>query len=82
VDDHADHRVLHAILHVEEIFADDATLRKRMVTSSRSTCRLTTRLTPSAPPDQESGRGHREPGRVEYQKALDQIKKNRRLDEK
>jgi len=68
-------------LHVDEIFADDAGLRKRMVDILKKHMLVDDEV------DAEVRRRiknlEREPQLgVEYQKALEQIKKNRRLDEK
>ncbi len=67
--------------HVEEVFADDATLRKRMSDILKKHMQIDEEI------DAEVRRRIRnlEEGtatwEVEYQKALDQIKKNRHLDE-
>ncbi len=69
-------------MHVEEIFAEDSVLRKKMVDI------LKKHMTVDDDVDAEVRRRIKnlEEGtatwEVEYQKALDQIKKNRRLDEK
>ena len=69
-------------MHVEEIFAEDGVLRKKMVDI------LKKHMTVDDEVDAEVRRRIKnlEEGtatwEVEYQKALDQIKKNRRLDEK
>jgi uncharacterized protein len=69
-------------MHVEEIFAEDSVLRKKMVDI------LKKHMTVDDEVDAEVRRRIKnlEEGtatwEVEYQKALDQIKKNRRLDEK
>jgi uncharacterized protein len=69
-------------MHVEEIFAEDSVLRKKMVDI------LKKHMTVDDEVDAEVRRRIKnlEEGtatwEVEYQKALDQIRKNRRLDEK
>ena len=69
-------------MHVEEIFAEDTTLRRRIVDI------LKKHMTVDDEVDAEVRRRIKnlEEGtatwEVEYQKALEQIKKNRRLDEK
>jgi hypothetical protein len=68
-------------MHVEEIFAEDTTLRKRMVDILKKHMQVDDEV------DQEVRRRIKnlEEGtatwEVEYQKALEQIKKNRKLDE-
>jgi len=67
---------------VEEIFADDATLRKRMVDVLKKHMMVDDEVDAEVRrriKNLEEGTATWE---VEYQKALDQIKKNRRLDEK
>ena len=69
-------------MHVEEIFADDATLRKRMVEVLKKHMLVDDEIDAEVRrriKNLEEGTATWE---VEYQKALDQIKKNRRLDEK
>jgi uncharacterized protein len=69
-------------MHVEEIFADDATLRKRMVDILKKHMQVDDEVDAEVRrriKNLEEGTATWE---VEYQKALDQIKKNRRLDEK
>ena len=69
-------------MHVEEIFADDATLRKRMVDVLKKHMMVDDEIDAEVRrriKNLEEGTATWE---VEYQKALDQIKKNRRLDEK
>ena len=69
-------------MHVEEIFAEDSVLRKKMVDI------LKKHMTVDDEVDAEVRRRIKnlEEGtatwEVEYQKALDQIRKNRKLDEK
>ena len=68
--------------HVEEIFADDATLRKRMVEVLKKHMLVDDEIDAEVRrriKNLEEGTATWE---VEYQKALEQIKKNRRLDEK
>ena len=68
--------------HVEEIFADDATLRKRMADILKKHMQVDDEIDAEVRrriKNLEEGTATWE---VEYQKALDQIKKNRRLDEK
>ena len=69
-------------LHVEEIFADDAGLRKRMVDILKKHMLVDDEIDAEVRrriKNLEEGTATWE---VEYQKALEQIKKNRRLDEK
>ena len=69
-------------LHVDVIFADDATLRKRMVDVLKKHMMVDDEVDAEVRrriKNLEEGTATWE---VEYQKALDQIKKNRRLDEK
>jgi hypothetical protein len=68
--------------HVEEVFADDATLRKRMTDILKKHMQIDDEIDAEVRrriKNLEEGTATWE---VEYQKALDQIKKNRRLDEK
>jgi hypothetical protein len=68
--------------HVEEVFADDATLRKRMTDILKKHMLIDDEIDAEVRrriKNLEEGTATCE---VEYQKALDQIKKNRRLDEK
>jgi hypothetical protein len=68
--------------HVEEVFADDATLRKRMTDILKKHMLIDDEIDAEVRrriKNLEEGTATWE---VEYQKALDQIKKNRRLDEK
>ncbi len=67
--------------HVEEVFADDATLRKRMTDILKKHMQIDDEIDAEVRrriKNLEEGTATWE---VEYQKALDQIKKNRRLDE-
>jgi hypothetical protein len=67
--------------HVDEIYADDATLRKRMATILKKHMLVDEEIDAEVRrriKNLEEGTATWE---VEYQKALDQIKKNRRLDE-
>lgn len=67
--------------HVEEVFADDATLRKRMTDILKKHMLIDDEIDAEVRrriKNLEEGTATWE---VEYQKALDQIKKNRRLDE-
>jgi hypothetical protein len=69
-------------LHVDEIFADDAGLRKRMVDILKKHMLVDDEVDAEVRrriKNLEEGTATWE---VEYQKALEQIKKNRRLDEK
>ena len=69
-------------MHVEEIFADDAALRKRMVDILKKHMLVDDEVDAEVRrriKNLEEGTATWE---VEYQKALEQIKKNRRLDEK
>ena len=69
-------------LHVDEIIADDASLRKRMVDILRKHMLVDDEVDAEVRrriKNLEEGTATWE---VEYQKALEQIKKNRRLDEK
>ena len=69
-------------LHVDEIFADDAGLRKRMVDILKKHMLVDDEIDAEVRrriKNLEEGTATWE---VEYQKALEQIKKNRRLDEK
>ena len=69
-------------MHVEEIFADDSTLRKRMADILKKHMLVDDEVDAEVRrriKNLEEGTATWE---VEYQKALDQIKKNRRLDEK
>jgi len=69
-------------MHVEEIFADDATLRKRMVDILKKHMQIDDEVDAEVRRRiQESGRRDRDLG-SRVQKAVDQIKKNRHLDEK
>jgi hypothetical protein len=67
--------------HVEEVFADDATLRKKMTDILKKHMQIDDEIDAEVRrriKNLEEGTATWE---VEYQKALDQIKKNRRLDE-
>jgi hypothetical protein len=67
--------------HVEEVFADDSTLRKRMTDILKRHMQIDDEIDAEVRrriKNLEEGTATWE---VEYQKALDQIKKNRRLDE-
>jgi hypothetical protein len=67
--------------HVEEVFSDDATLRKRMTDILKKHMQIDDEIDAEVRrriKNLEEGTATWE---VEYQKALDQIKKNRRLDE-
>jgi uncharacterized protein len=67
--------------HVEEVFADDATLRKRMTDILKKHMQIDDEIDAEVRrriKNLEEGTATWE---VEYQKALGQIKKNRRLDE-
>jgi hypothetical protein len=67
--------------HVEEVFADDATLRKRMTDILKKHMLIDDEIDAEVLrriKNLEEGTATWE---VEYQKALGQIKKNRRLDE-
>lgn len=67
--------------HVEEVFADDATLRKRMTDVLKKHMQIDDEIDAEVRrriKNLEEGTATWE---VEYQKALEQIKKNRRLDE-
>ena len=67
--------------HVEEVFADDATLRKRMTDILKKHMQIDDEIDAEVRrriKNLEEGTATWE---VEYQKALDQIKKNRRLDD-
>jgi hypothetical protein len=67
--------------HIEEVFADDATLRKRMVDILRKHMQIDEEIDAEVRrriKNLEEGTATWE---VEYQKALDQIKKNRHLGE-
>ena len=69
-------------MHVEEIFAEDAALRKRMVDILKKHMLVDDEVDAEVRrriKNLEEGTATWE---VEYQKALEQIKKNRRLDEK
>jgi hypothetical protein len=69
-------------MHVEEIFGDDAALRKRMVDVLKKHMLVDDDIDAEVRrriKNLEEGTATWE---VEYQKALEQIKKNRRLDEK
>jgi hypothetical protein len=69
-------------MHVEEIFAEDAALRKRMVDILKKHMLVDDEIDAEVRrriKNLEEGTATWE---VEYQKALEQIKKNRRLDEK
>ena len=67
--------------HVEEVFADDATLRKRMTDILKKHMHIDEEIDAEVRrriKNLEEGTATWE---VEYQKAVDQIKKNRRLDD-
>jgi len=67
--------------HVEEVFSDDATLRKKMADILKRHMQIDDEIDAEVRrriKNLEEGTATWE---VEYQKALDQIKKNRRLDE-
>jgi hypothetical protein len=67
--------------HVEEVFADDATLRKRMTDILKKHMQIDDEIDAEVRrriKNLEEGTATWE---VEYQKAVDQIKKNRRLDD-
>jgi len=67
--------------HVEEVFADDATLRKRMTEILKKHMQIDDEIDAEVRrriKNLEEGTATWE---VEYQKAVDQIKKNRRLDD-
>ena len=67
--------------HVEEVFADDATQRKRMTDNLKKHMQIDDEIDAEVRrriKNLEEGTATWE---VEYQKALGQIKKNRRLDE-
>ena len=67
--------------HIEEVFADDATLRKRMTDILKKHMQIDDEIDAEVRrriKNLEEGTATWE---VEYQKALGQIKKNRRLDE-
>jgi hypothetical protein len=67
--------------HVEEVFADDAVLRKKMTDILKKHMQIDDEIDAEVRrriKNLEEGTATWE---VEYQKALDQIKKNRRLDE-
>jgi hypothetical protein len=67
--------------HIEEVFADDATLRKKMTDILKKHMQIDDEIDAEVRrriKNLEEGTATWE---VEYQKALDQIKKNRRLDE-
>jgi hypothetical protein len=67
--------------HVEEVFADDSTLRKRMTDILKKHMLIDDEIDAEVRrriKNLEEGTATWE---IEYQKALDQIKKNRRLDE-
>jgi hypothetical protein len=67
--------------HVEEVFADDATLRKRMTDILKKHMQIDDEIDAEVRrriKNLEEGTATWE---IEYQKALGQIKKNRRLDE-
>jgi hypothetical protein len=67
--------------HVEEVFADDATLRKKMTDILKKHMQIDDEIDAEVRrriKNLEEGTATWE---IEYQKALDQIKKNRRLDD-
>ena len=67
--------------HIEEVFADDATLRKKMTDILKKHMQIDDEIDAEVRrriKNLEEGTATWE---VEYQKALDQIKKNRRLDD-
>ena len=69
-------------LHVDEIFADDAGLRKRMVDILKKHMLVDDEVDAEVRRSIKNLEEGTATWEVEYQKALEQIKKNRRLDEK
>jgi hypothetical protein len=67
--------------HVEEVFGDDATLRKRMTDILKKHMHIDEEIDAEVRRRIKTLEEGTATWEVEYQKAVDQIKKNRRLDE-